>query len=361
MKLVIDDKIPYIRQVAQQFGECIFVAGVDITPQLVHDADVLIVRTRTQVNRQLLQGSKVKLVATATIGHDHIHTTDLRELGIAWRNCPGCNAMAVAQYVRNAMYMASVAGILPASFVEGKAHGLKVGVVGCGHVGTAVAKTLSALGCEILACDPPLGKAYTLTDLAQQADVITLHTPLTYEGKHATFHLADEKFFASLQRKPLFINAARGECMKALAVERALDLGQISAAIVDTWENEPNISLSLLKKAFIATPHIAGYSAEGKSNATRMSLEHVARFFNLPCHFNITPPSLSQSFEQYGNVAITEWVDRLSSYTDCHISAQALAALRLYQPLHDSERLKENPDEFEAQRGDYPLRRECSE
>ena len=378
LRLVIDDKIPFIREAAARLGECIFLPGAAITADDVREADVLITRTRTQVNHALLEGSKVQLVVTATIGHDHIDKAYLAEKGIAWHNCPGCNARSVAQYVRNSLWIAAAEGCFGAncpttdknlgSSPHSTAHnvacskafdptnapfcatlrGLTVGIVGVGHVGTAVAEILAAEGCRVLRCDPPKGEPHTLADLAREADVISLHTPLTFEGEHATFHLADRTFFESLQRCRVFINAARGECADTAAVEWALSEGKIRAAVIDTWENEPHISASLLRAALIATPHVAGYSADGKANGTRMSLEAVARHFGLDAHFDIPAPALPAEFS-YGALPI-DLTHRLPE--------RALAQLRLYNPLTDTERLRAAPEDFEQQRGNYPLRRE---
>ena len=378
LRLVIDDKIPFIREAAACLGECVFLPGAAITADDVREADVLITRTRTQVNRALLEGSKVQLVVTATIGHDHIDKAYLAEKGIAWHNCPGCNARSVAQYVRNSLWIAAAEGCfganrpttdknldnLPHSTAHNVAcskafdptsasfcatlRGLTVGIVGVGHVGTAVAEILAAEGCRVLRCDPPKGEPHTLADLACEADVISLHTPLTFEGEHATFHLADRAFFESLQRCRVFVNAARGECADTAAVEWALSEGKIRAAVIDTWENEPHISASLLRDALIATPHVAGYSADGKANGTRMSLEAVARHFGLDAHFDIPAPALPADFV-YGALPTT---------LTHRLPERALAQLRLYNPLTDTERLRAAPENFELQRGNYPLRRE---
>ena len=378
LRLVIDDKIPFIREAAARLGDCVFLPGAAITADDVREADVLITRTRTQVNRALLEGSKVQLVVTATIGHDHIDKDYLAEKGIAWHNCPGCNARSVAQYVRNSLWIAVARGCFSThrttatenlgNLSDSTAHntsfskhsdrasaqfcatlsGLTVGVVGVGHVGTAVAEMLAAEGCRVLRCDPPKGEPHTLADLAREADVISLHTPLTREGEHATFHLADRAFFESLRRCRVFINAARGECADTSAVEWALAEGKIRAAVIDTWENEPHISASLLRDALIATPHVAGYSADGKANGTRMSLEAVARHFGLAEDFDIQAPALPAEFS-YGALP-ADLAHRLPE--------RALAQLRLYNPLTDTERLRTAPEDFELQRGNYPLRRE---
>ena len=336
MKIVIDDRIPYIRGAAERLGRAVYLPGAAIGPDDVRDADALIVRTRTRCDRRLLEGSRVQFVATATIGFDHLDTAWLARAGIAWANCPGCNAASVAQYVESSLILLRRAGLLPAA-------GGVVGVVGVGHVGTKVAAAARALGFDVLPCDPPRheregGTFYALDQLAERADVVTFHTPLTFDGPHPTFHLADEAFFARLRHRPVVMNSGRGEAVDTQALLAALDDGRVRAAVIDTWENEPHIDRRLLDRAFIATPHVAGYSADGKATGTRMALEAVARHFGLPDRFDIRPPRLPE-----GLVPAADPLDR---------------KLQLYNPLDDTRRLKAAPESFEQLRGNYPLRRE---
>lgn len=343
MRILIDDKIPFIRGAAEQLGETVYKDGGSITPDDVRDADVLIVRTRTRCNRQLLEGSRVKFIATATIGFDHLDTDYLAQAGIGWSNCPGCNAASVAQYVGCSLLLLEEAGLL-------RLAESCVGIVGVGHVGTEVARAAGQLGCRVLRCDPPRAERegeegfLPLTALMAEADVITFHTPLTREGRHATFHMADDDFFARLGRKPVIINSARGEVVCNRALKAALNAGQVRAAIVDTWENEPGIDRELLDRVFLGTPHIAGYSADGKACGTRMALEAVARHFGLPAQFHIEPPALPEGFAYYPN--------------EHHAGRPATSPLRLYHPGRDSDALKAHPEQFEYLRGHYPLRRE---
>jgi len=336
MRLVIDNKIPYIRSQAERLGEVTYAAGSEFTPELVKDADALIVRTRTQVNRSLLEGSNVKLVVTATIGFDHIDTEYLEQAGIAWTNCPGCNAGSVAQYVESALILLHREGIINLS-------NSTIGIVGVGHVGTKVAKVAAELGCSVLRCDPPRqakegGYFVSLAEIQQRADIITFHTPLTSEGEYATLHMAGETFFNGTKCRPVIINTSRGEVIKTEALLQALEQGIVRAAVIDTWEGEPHINRDLLQKSFIATPHIAGYSADGKANATRMSLEAVARFFGINMEFDIQPPTLPE-----GVITSDDVIER---------------KLQFYNPLDDSQKLKANPEDFEHLREQYPLRRE---
>lgn len=340
MKIVVDDKIPFIRgQVERLADEVVYLPGSTIGREDVHDADALIIRTRTHCTRQLLKGSRVRFIATATIGYDHLDTNYLQEAGIKWTNCPGCNATSVAQYVRNGLLEAEKAGLTHLSDST-------LGIIGYGHVGKAVYQAMKPYVKTILVNDPPLfenekvksknGETIdshsSLNEIAAFCDIITLHTPLTFDGFYPTHHLVDKDFMQNLSKSPLVINAARGGVVDEEAFINALDSGHIRAAIIDTWEGEPEVNLELLKRTFIGTPHIAGYSADGKANATRMVLEALFKWSypqkNIPI-FDIQAPEAAP--ERTG---------------------------LLYSPLADSSFLKAAPASFEQLRGDYPLRRE---
>lgn len=361
MKIVIDDKIPYIRDViAQICDDATYVKGSAISAADVRDADALIVRTRTRCDRQLLKGSRVKFVATATIGFDHIDALYLKEAGIEWMNCPGCNSASVAQYLRSVLILLRRERGVDAARST-------VGVVGYGHVGSKVARVAQEEGFRVLVCDPPLAeKAKTTaapgcadshagtinTDadipaddfvsmerIEQECDVITFHVPLTREGTpHPTLHIADEAFFARLRRRPVIVNTSRGAVVDNAALLHALESGAVSDAVIDTWEGEPDINVALLNKVYIGTPHIAGYSADGKTNADNMVIAGLCRHFGIANRWHILPPPLPPEVRPTGQ-----------HDTD---------ALRLYNPLDDSRRLKASPESFEQLRGDYPLRRE---
>ena len=343
MRILIDDKIPYIKGQAERLGETVYKNGGSITTEDVRDVDVLITRTRTHCNKALLEGSSVKFIATATIGFDHIDTAYLTEAGIEWTNCPGCNAGSVGQYISSCLLLLSEAGKI-------NLGNCTVGVVGVGHVGTKVVTAVEKLGCHLLLCDPPRAEKEgkegfsTFDEVMNQADVITFHTPLTRDGAHPTFHMADTEFFNHLAKRPVIINSARGEVVCNSAIKKALNEGKISAAIIDTWENEPNIDLELLDKVFLGTPHIAGYSADGKACGSRMALEAVARHFGMDDHFDIQPPAISADFNYYAE--------------DIHEGRPTNSPLRLYNPRRDSDALKAHPEQFEYLRGHYPLRRE---
>lgn len=339
MKIIVDDKIPYIRETLGEISpDVTYLKGADISAGDVEDADALIVRTRTCCDEKLLQGSKVQFVATATIGYDHIDTEYMQKAGISWMNCPGCNSGSVAQYLRSTLILlCREKGISPEKDI--------VGVVGYGHVGSKVVAEARAMGFKVLVCDPPLGyggsTAEHFVDMRQierECSVITFHVPLTKGGNHPTFHLADEAFFGRLAKCPVIINTSRGGVVDNGALLAALDKGMVKDAVIDTWEGEPDISLALLNKVYIGTPHIAGYSADGKTNADNMVIEGLCRHFGIENRWHILPPSLPDGFKAGDSEDDTK--------------------LALYNPLEDSRRLKNAPEKFEELRGNYPLRRE---
>jgi len=335
MKVIIDHKIPYIKEAISRIAdEVVFLPGNAFTKEEVRDADALIVRTRTVCNRELLEGSQVKFIATATIGYDHIDTEYCREAGITWTNCPGCNAGSVEQYVHSVLLLLK------------REKGLDlekstIGIVGVGHVGSRVRRMAEGLGMKVLLNDPPRAEQgesgfVDLETIARECDVITFHTPLSREGKYATFHLVNDEFLLSLKRIPYIINSSRGEVVDTDALLVTLATGKVRDVVIDTWENEPDINQELLDVAFLATPHIAGYSADGKANATRMSLEALCKFFHIEATFDIMPDKVDIHFS----------TDKEEAY------------LQAYNPKRDSEWLKASPEKFEWFRGNYPIRRE---
>lgn len=341
MKIIIDNQIPYIKEAAEKIAdEVVSAPGKDFTPELVRDADALIIRTRTLCNRELLEGSQVKFIATATIGYDHIDTEYCKQAGIEWTNAPGCNAASVAQYIQSSL-------LIEQSLRHKKLSELTIGIVGVGNVGSKVAQVAQDFGMRILLNDLPReereekesGTIFSsLKEIAEECDIITFHVPLYKEGKYKTYHLANEAFFHSLKRKPILINTSRGEVIETHALLRALNDHTLSDAIIDVWEHEPEINRELLKRVIIGTPHIAGYSADGKANATRMSLDAICKFFHIKGNYEITAPA--------------------PAVPVIHAKSHEEALLQIYNPTEDSNRLKNQPELFETLRGDYPLRRE---
>ncbi|MDE6322404.1 MAG: 4-phosphoerythronate dehydrogenase, partial [Muribaculaceae bacterium] len=275
--VIVEDKIPFIRGVLDPFCRVSYLPADRIDAAAMSDADALITRTRTRCDAALLDASPCRFIATATIGTDHIDLDYCRRRGITVANAPGCNAPAVAQWV--------LASALTLRSDDPRT--LTMGIVGVGHVGRQLAQWASQLGYRLMLCDPPRackegGAGFsTLDEIARQADIITFHTPLTRSGDDATYHLGGEEFFSSLKRRPLVMNAARGGVMDTHAAIRAIELGQVSAMAIDTWEGEPSINHTLLQFADIATPHIAGYSMMGKVRATAMALNAFTQHFHL--------------------------------------------------------------------------------
>ncbi len=344
IKILADAHIPFLKGVAERYGEVEYLPGNQFTLDAVKEKDALIVRTVTRFNEEILTGSRVKLICSATIGFDHIDTAYCDAQGIAWRTAPGCNASSVEQYVTaSLLYLA-------------RRHRFRLnektmGIVGVGNVGNKVAVACEKLGMRVLLNDPPREElegpgAFTpIETIQREADIITFHTPLTRDGKHKTYHLADDEFLNATTRQPFIINAARGGVVDNHALTRALHNGTVSGAVIDCWENEPNIDLELLNLVDIATPHIAGYSADGKWNATRMSLEQLNDFFQLdvpPKYQEIPPPTNPSIF-----------------LSDLEPSCQLEQAVwHTYNPASETEALKAAPGEFYHFRSHYPLRRE---
>ena len=340
MKAVIDEKIPYLREALEAMGvDVVALPGTSISNDDLSDAEALFVRTRTVCDASLLAGTAVRFIGTATIGYDHIDAVYCRENGIVWTNAAGCNAGAVLQYVQSVIYSwardngTSIAG-------------LTLGIVGLGEIGSRVATWAGDVGMKVLANDPPKADAgvqglVSLQEIANKCDVITFHPTLNIEGVYRSYHLADAGFFASLKRCRLLINASRGAVVDNAALLTALNTGAVECAALDVWENEPDIDVSLLNKVYIATPHIAGYSAEGKMNATLIVLREFALFAG----YEKELPLLALEAPQQPLVKAATWQE---------------ASLVIYSPLDDSVLLKNAPGEFEYLRNNYTLRRESS-
>ena len=309
MRIVCDQHIPFIVEAVRKEWPQVDIFPMkpeEIDASTVKNADVLLVRTRTQVDASLLEGSHVRMVCTATIGFDHIDTAYCESHGIRWMSCPGCNAQAVCDYIEEVLTEVRTKGT--------------IGVVGVGHVGSLVAKMAERRGLNVLLNDPPKGIGVSLHEIAAQCDIITFHVPLD----KTTYHLCDASFLAQCRPDALIINAARG----GVVDEKAL-LASGHPYILDTWENEPNIDPEVVAHAQLASMHIAGYSVEGKRNASQMCLNAIAEQFGLPAInlqstiFNLQSPTGDTS---------PGWLTRLSA------------------------QLKSHPEQFEALRKNYRLR-----
>jgi erythronate-4-phosphate dehydrogenase len=296
MKIVADENILFVKECFSSLGDVETFSGRQITPPTVARADCLLVRSITPVNEKLLAESKVKFVATATIGFEHVDIDYLNKRGISFASAPGSNSNSVADYL--------VAALLSVA----KKHkitlaGKSIGVVGVGNVGSKVARKCAALGMLVFLNDPPLARQtgdlkYRPLNELYDCDFITLHTPLAREGRDRTFHLADEIFFRSLKDGCVFINTSRGGVHDSTALKNAINSGRLGACILDVWENEPNIDCELLKMVDISTPHIAGYSLDGKIAGLIMIYEAACKYFKAESRHTITdflpPPKVPQ-------------------------------------------------------------------
>lgn len=326
MKIVVENRIPYIQGILETVAQVKYLPASDITAQAVRDADVLLVRTRTRCDAALLEGSRVRFIGSATIGTDHIDLDWCRDHGITVCNAPGCNAPAVAQWV-----MAAIGLWMQRSGID-TAHGLTLGVIGVGHVGSIVARWAQQLGFNVLLNDPPLGIGVPLDELLTLSDIVTVHTPLTRDGLWPTWHLLGETPLRQMKNCRLLLNAARG----GIIDEAALQDWQGDLAI-DCWEGEPTLNPDVLRRAIVATPHIAGYSIEGKQRGTAMMIEALNR------HYDWHLPVLHIAAPAQGADGVT--LD---------------AIMTSFDPGPLTAQLQSHPDQFESLRNTYHLRHEMA-
>lgn len=333
MKITADRNIPFIERPLRTIGDLVMLPGTEITPEVMADTDILLTRTRTRCNEALLAQSPCSFIGTATIGTDHIDLPYCRERGITVANAPGCNAPAVAQWV--------LAAIINYFTPARRLSDITLGVIGAGHVGSILIRWAEGLGIRVLVNDPPLQEtapdAYnysTLADIARECDVISVHTPLTRDGRYPSYHLIGSGFISMLSRKPLILNAARGPVTDTRALIEGLDSGLIGAVGIDCWEGEPAIAPILLERAYIATPHIAGYSRQGKIRASEMVLDALSQHLGLTAPLRADAPSIAPVPD-----TITE-------------------GMISYDILADTEALKSAPADFETLRNNYHLREE---
>lgn len=345
-KIVADENIPFVEELFGIFGEVRLHAGRNISKTEVVDADVLLVRSVTQVNRALLENTRVKFVGTCTIGTDHLDIAWLTKNNIAWASAPGCNAMAVVQYV-----LSSLAAL---QLLE---QPIKVAIVGCGNVGGQVYKTLKALGKDCVGIDPFKNKQ-EFPDIVDfegiyDCDVVCLHTPLTRSGSHPTFHMIDETVLRKLKSGSLLLNAGRGAVIDNSALLKVLRQGGSLNVVLDVWEPEPAINTELFERVTLGTPHIAGYSYEGKINGSLMIFDALVN------HAKKTP-----GLEEVEFVAVKEGVVQKAYGEPETIQAASFsAAVLLTYDVREDHRLLQNeishlPASFDLLRKHYRMRRE---
>lgn len=346
MRIIADNTIPYLKGIAEPIAEVTYLDSKSFTPERVKEADVLIVRSIDKCTPALLAGSRVKLITTATIGFDHIDIHYCERQGIVWKNAPGCNASSVAQYV--------LADLVTLSLRTGSPlRGKTIGIVGVGHVGRIVERYCAAMGMRVLRNDPPRAAAegaegfVSLEQIAAEADVVTLHVPFTKEGDYPTYHLVDARFLQQLAKQPWLFNSCRGAVHDTEALLEAKRTGKVSELVLDCWENEPVISRELLALTALATPHIAGFSADGKANGTRACLQAIEQFFDV--HIERLP-QVQPPAPQDPLIDLDQWTS--------HRIEQAI--LHTFSPERVDQALRADPDGFERQRNHYAHPREFS-
>jgi len=363
--ILADENIPFAREAFGTLGEVRLKHGRQIAHADLGDVDLLIVRSITRVDAALLAGTRVRFVGTATSGSDHVVAADLERLGIAFHAALGCNANAVAEYM--------VAAWLTVATLRGEAlAGKRVGVVGVGHVGSLVVKMARALGMEPVLNDPPKARETgsdryrPLHDL-HDCDIVTCHTPLTFDGADPTYRLIGESFFERLRPGAWFCSAGRGEVVHEDALHRALDEKRLDAVVLDVWDHEPEIDGRLLARVDIGTPHIAGYSLEGKLNGTAIVYRAACAFLDVAPSWSAgsaappRPAGLPLPGFGDGDVSLAR-LDRHG------VSALADTVTARYPILRDDEALRktvgmcasERGKAFDLLRKTYPVRREFS-
>jgi erythronate-4-phosphate dehydrogenase len=347
MKIVADDKIPFLKGALEPYAEVIYVPGKQIDREILKDADALLIRTRTKCTENLLKGANVKFIGTATIGFDHIDTHYCEKNRIKWINAPGCNSSSVQQYIAAALLKIS----------SENSFNLKdktLGIIGVGNVGSKVEKFAQTIGMNVLLNDPPRARVegknnfHSLWTVLSESDIVTIHVPLNVVGEDCTYHLFDEKSFKVIKKGAWFINSSRGEVAETTVLMKVLNAGKLGGAVIDVWENEPDIDLELMKQVYISTPHIAGYSTDGKANGTATVVNSLCNYFNLPAGkwypASVPPPA---------NPRVT---------IDCNGKSEEEiireAVFHTYNIGEDNSRFRLTPSDFEKHRGDYPLRRE---
>ncbi|WP_148863063.1 4-phosphoerythronate dehydrogenase PdxB [Marinobacter fonticola] len=356
MLIVADENIPLLDQFFEEIGTIRRVAGRTMTPADVRDADILLVRSVTRVDQALLNGSRVKFVGTATIGTDHVDVQWLESQGIAFACSPGCNASSVVEYVLSVLSVHAEQRGLD-DWTE-----LSVGIVGAGNVGKRLATRLDKLGFDIKVNDPPREAAedaddFCSLDEALACDVITLHTPLTKQGDHPTRHLINTERLQNLHEAQLLINTSRGGVIDCDTLNARLVQPDAPRVVLDVWEGEPEVDEELANRVWLMTPHIAGYSLEGKIGGTEMVYQALCRFLGLPVRKKsgqfMADPALSKlSFTSSANARDAAHV----AIRACYDVRKDDARYRRVFKLSDGERAAA----FDAMRRDYPVRREFS-
>lgn len=353
MKIVADENIPFVREAFACLGDVETLPGRSITAKRLAGAELLLVRTVTQVDERLLDGSSVRFVGSATSGFDHVDFGYLDDAGIGFAGAAGANAASVAEYL-----VASLAEL--AGRFELQLDTLSVGIVGHGHVGKCVHRKAIALGMQCVINDPPLGlpggdPAYRPLEEILACDIVTLHVPLEGEGEFATHRLVDEDFLAAMKPGAILINTSRGPVVDEDALKQALQGGHLRACVLDVWANEPNPDAELIAMAAIATPHIAGYSMDGRAEGTRRIFDEACAFLGVDADWDpapLLPPSPTPLIE----------LDSVRNGDLCRVLRRVYDIMQEDAPMRELAALDEGarPARFDALRRDYGPRREFS-
>jgi erythronate-4-phosphate dehydrogenase len=353
MQIIADENIPCVAKAFASLGEVTLLPGRGMQAEQVRAADILLVRSVTRVDARLLAGSNVQFVGSATIGFDHVDRAYLQEQGIGFSTAPGSNATSAAEYVVSALLaLAAQRGFDPA--------GKTAGIIGCGNVGSRVRQKLAVLGMECMVNDPPLraqGGHDDFVDLDEvlQADVITVHVPYTREGPYPTHHLVNAALLERLRSGAVFINTARGAVADNAALDVLLEARSDLSVVLDVWEGEPDISMSLLEKVQLGTPHIAGYSLDGKLRGTEMIYRAACAHFGRPLQWQAAddlPAGLSLDLRELRAAPLLAKLQ--AAVFACYDIRQDDASLREQLALPAAER----PARFDRLRKEYPVRRE---
>jgi erythronate-4-phosphate dehydrogenase len=347
LKVIADDKIPFLKGVLEPYSDITYLPGRLISKEHLKDCDALIIRTITKCTNELLDGTNVSFIGTATIGFDHIDSRYCEEKGIKWTNAPGCNSSSVQQYITAALLK------LSADF-HFSLKGKTLGIIGVGNVGAKVEKIARIFGMNVLLNDPPRARQEgnaNFTDLntiLQESDIITLHVPLNYVGEDKTHHMFDDRAFRKMKNGAWLINSSRGEVVQTSALKKAIRFVRFGGCILDVWEDEPDIDLELLEKVFIGTPHIAGYSTDGKVNGTSNIINELSYVFDLPLK-NWRPAVIPQPHDPEIDIDA-------NGKSDEDVAREAV--FHSYNIVEDDTNLRFAPYEFEKLRGNYRTRRE---
>jgi erythronate-4-phosphate dehydrogenase len=356
MKIIADENIPCVEQAFASLGEVTLLPGRGMQPQQVHDADILLVRSVTSVDQVLLQNSSVRFVGSATIGFDHVNRAYLQQQGIGFATAPGCNATSAAEYVVSAL-------LVLAGRKGFELTGKTAGIIGCGNVGSRVRSRLSALGMRCVVNDPPLQSQgghddFVSLDEVLQADVITVHVPYIRDGLYPTHHLIDALAMQKLQPDALFINTSRGAVTDNRALNNLLAERKDLSVVLDVWEGEPAISTELLERVDLGTPHIAGYSLDGKLRGTEMIYQAACEYFRQPVQWRAADNLPGGAVIEPGETENDSVAAQLRAVVSgCYDICADDARLRAMLALPGDEQ----PAYFDRLRKEYPVRREFAE